>query len=110
VLNSNDTGTEVFSGAASSSSTCFVVVLAQRAEAVDEPHVLHSVAGDLEQQRACEYESESLSAGDGDVDAVEAEEEVYAARDFVAGRCGHRDEADRSFLALKFVNRSNPRT
>ena len=67
------------------------------------------LAGHIEEAGAGEDEAEDLRPRDGDVDAIEAEQEVDVAGHLGGRGGGHRDQADRRLLALELVDRADPR-
>src|SRR3546814_15906277 len=65
------------------------------------------VAFGFPQARRREHECQALRARDGDIDAVEREQEFHAARDLLHRRGGNGDQTDGRFMPLKLVHRAD---
>src|ERR1700730_7935686 len=68
------------------------------------------MAPSLKQLRTADQDDQTLGAGGGYVETVQAEKKVHAAGRVVDRRCGHRIDNDRRLLPLELVDRSDPGT
>ena len=83
--------------------------LEEAAEGVGQAHLLRGAAVRREEGRAGDDRGHAAGARGGDVEAVQAVEELHSPRRFVGGRGGHRVDHDRRLLSLELVDRAHPR-
>ena len=72
----------------------------EAAEGVGQADLLRGAAIRREQGRAGDDRGHAAGARGGDVEAVEAVEELHPPRRFIGGRGGHRVDHDRRLLSL----------
>ena len=82
--------------------------LAIPAKRVRQPHLLRRAALGLEQPRAADEDHRAPRPRRGDVQAIEAVEELHPARRVLRARRGHRVDDDRRLLPLELVDGARP--
>ena len=83
--------------------------LQEAAEGIGQAHLLRGSAIRREENRTGDDRGHAAGARGGDVEAVQAVEELHSPRRFFGGRGGHRVDHDRRLLSLELVDRAHPR-
>ena len=76
---------------------------------VDQPHLFRGATVRLEHHRGGDQNTETMGAGSGDIESIQAVKKFHPSRRICMARGGHRINYHRRFLTLKFVDGSNPR-
>ena len=79
--------------------------LGQSAEFVHQAQLMDGPARRFQEFRAGDYDRQALSARQGDVEPVRAEQELDVAGQAFSIRGRHRNKNDRRFLALELIDR-----
>jgi hypothetical protein len=86
-----------------------VGVFDEKAEGIHEAHLLGGPAPYSEEFGAADEHGEGPGSGDGDVEAIQAEEELEVAGHVVGRGSSHGEDDDGGLLTLELVRGSDPR-